>query len=506
MSRLFVVGIGGTGSRVIKSLTMLLAAGVKSENPYEIVPIIIDPHSENKDLQRTERLLEKYEQVRNKLDDGKGFFATKIVRLNSLDESVRTQAPTYRFELNDMEKPFKNYIGYSSLDYEDRLMADFLFSGKSLNQRGDSIDLLDLNMNIGFVGNPHIGRVVLNQFKDSQEYSLLTQNFGEEDRLIIISSIFGGTGAAGFPIVLKNIREGVSIGNSSLLQNSKIGAITLLPYFKIMEDENSPIRQSDFIAKTKSALAYYKRNITGQQQLNAMYYLADNKSTTPIENDPGQNGQRNNAHFIEFIAALGILDFMDIPDESLKTTHGKAINPVYKHFGIKNDERSVEFIHLDGSTVNQVYSPMLSLMLLEKYIDEELYNSIDNQVWSTENTGNIKLDRSFFENKHSFFSTLKDFLDGYKEWLIEMANNDRAFSPFVIDRQTSIANVVRGQSATKKRMLLGRTEIKYEDFNATLNKASHHTPFKSAEHKFIKIFSEATEEMVNTYFVLRQSN
>lgn len=86
MSRLFVVGIGGTGSRVIKSLTMLLAAGVKSENPYEIVPIIIDPHSENKDLQRTERLLEKYEQVRNKLDDGKGFFATKIVRLNSLDE------------------------------------------------------------------------------------------------------------------------------------------------------------------------------------------------------------------------------------------------------------------------------------------------------------------------------------------------------------------------------------------------------------------------------------
>ena len=133
MSRLFIVGIGGTGSRVIKAFTMLLAAGVKANSPYEVVPLIIDPHSENKDLQRTERLLEKYEKVRNTLGDNEGFFSTKILRLSTIAESVQTQAgTTYRFELTDMERPFKNYIGYSSLEYPDKLMADFLFSGKSI--------------------------------------------------------------------------------------------------------------------------------------------------------------------------------------------------------------------------------------------------------------------------------------------------------------------------------------------------------------------------------------
>ena len=62
-------------------------------------------------------------------------------------------------------------------------------------------------MDIGFVGNPNIGSVVLNQFKDSDEFKGFSNIFGEGDRIFIISSIFGGTGAAGFPTILKNIRN-----------------------------------------------------------------------------------------------------------------------------------------------------------------------------------------------------------------------------------------------------------------------------------------------------------
>ena len=52
MAKLFLFGIGGTGVRVIKSLTMLLAAGVDVK-ATEIVPIIVDPHQSNSDLKRT---------------------------------------------------------------------------------------------------------------------------------------------------------------------------------------------------------------------------------------------------------------------------------------------------------------------------------------------------------------------------------------------------------------------------------------------------------------------
>ena len=51
MSKLYLFGIGGTGSRVIRSLTMLLASGVDA-GVDTIVPVLIDP-----DLSRGCRLI-----------------------------------------------------------------------------------------------------------------------------------------------------------------------------------------------------------------------------------------------------------------------------------------------------------------------------------------------------------------------------------------------------------------------------------------------------------------
>lgn len=56
MSKIYIFGIGGTGSRVIKSLTMLLASGVQMDSDA-IVPIIIDPDVAAADLTRTVDLI-----------------------------------------------------------------------------------------------------------------------------------------------------------------------------------------------------------------------------------------------------------------------------------------------------------------------------------------------------------------------------------------------------------------------------------------------------------------
>lgn len=47
--KLYIFGIGGTGSRVIKSLVMLAASGVKID-ASAIVPIIVDPDFANADV------------------------------------------------------------------------------------------------------------------------------------------------------------------------------------------------------------------------------------------------------------------------------------------------------------------------------------------------------------------------------------------------------------------------------------------------------------------------
>ena len=43
MAKVFVFCIGGTGLRVMKSVVMMAAAGMRTSG-YDIVPVIIDPH------------------------------------------------------------------------------------------------------------------------------------------------------------------------------------------------------------------------------------------------------------------------------------------------------------------------------------------------------------------------------------------------------------------------------------------------------------------------------
>ena len=129
-----------------------------------------------------------------------------------------------------------------------------------------SDDQLNTKMDIGFVGSPNIGSVALNEFKDSEEFRQFSNVFQKNDRIFVVSSIFGGTGAAGYPIIVKNIRNAgnnAQINNRGNLRDARIGALTVLPYFNVQQDENSPISRADFISKTKSALFYYHDNLTG---------------------------------------------------------------------------------------------------------------------------------------------------------------------------------------------------------------------------------------------------
>lgn len=65
MSKLYVFAIGGSGSRVLRSLTMLLSSGVHTN--YEIVPMIVDPDQSNGDLVRTVDVMRSYENIHNAL-------------------------------------------------------------------------------------------------------------------------------------------------------------------------------------------------------------------------------------------------------------------------------------------------------------------------------------------------------------------------------------------------------------------------------------------------------
>ena len=85
--RLFLFAIGGTGARVVRSLTMMLASGIEGlDSSTEIVPIIIDYDLSNGDKSRAIKALEGYSAIHQALypDTANGqryedhFFMTKV--------------------------------------------------------------------------------------------------------------------------------------------------------------------------------------------------------------------------------------------------------------------------------------------------------------------------------------------------------------------------------------------------------------------------------------------
>jgi hypothetical protein len=493
MAKLFIFGIGGTGSRVIKSLAFLLGAGVKI-NATEIIPIIIDPDRANGDMNRTVDILKNYQRIREKghSADRPGFFQTKITTLNELvatNQKEKLSSPDFRFELDGVQNEhFRDFIDYNNLDNANRALTDLLFS----------TDNLDADMEVGFKGNPNIGSVVLNQIKNADVFKHFASNFEENDRIFIIGSIFGGTGAAGFPLILKNIRTASeNLSNFAFLRKAKIGAITILPYFGVAPDETSKIDKATFISKTKAALSYYGRNVSGNNSLNALYYLGD-KDTKDYDNKEGAADQRNDAHFVELAGALSIIDFMQLDDALLQWDEhkGEAINPVYKEYGIKENVTDIHLKHLGEASKQLVKNPLTQYQLMIMFLRDELMNSIGKNPWS--NNGKIKIDKTFISQ--AFINDfLRNFNKAFTDWVTELQRNKVSFSPFNLAvNNKNVYYLLNG--IPPKKDILPLAKNNYELFTHQLNHAEEKVGDIHAEQKFLGIFHEATNNLLQKKF------
>lgn len=484
--KLFIFGIGGTGSRVIKALTMLLAAGLDA-NASEIIPIIIDPHLGNEDFRRTTTLLSDYQAIQKKLGEGRteGFFHTRIRTLKEVAPDGNLQN-SFAFNLNNVQnETFRNYIDFAGLDGSNRDLAELLFSKSNL----------DTEMDIGFIGNPNIGAVVLNQFKDSEEFKFFASRFEQNDRIFIISSIFGGTGAAGFPLILKNIRNAQSpLQNPEYLRNARVGAVTVLPYFGLAPGE-SAIDMATFISKTKAALSYYESNVSGNKSLNALYYIGDDIKSS-YQNDPGQGGQRNDAHLVELAAALSVIDFMKMDDDALQTENGRAVNPKHREFGIHDDIETLSFNSLGDKTQKLLKRPLTQYLYFTRYLRDELQTAINTGQPFVKETA-PKIDNAF-TTSYFYQSVLSNFNKAYEEWLTEMARNQRRFQPFNLS--TKLIQEMLYDIKTKRRKFIGgERKIDYYDFNDKLNYSAK-SSFSSTEIKLFEGFYKATNDLLADFY------
>ena len=498
MSKLYIFGIGGTGSRVLKSLTMLMASGVKVQDHlgdcYDIVPIVIDPDHAAADYTRMVKLLQDYKKVRNELtfsSANKNSFFINDINLTVL--SGLSQAEQLTMSLGNTQNiDFKTYIGLNSMkDFSGREDANFALTSMLFSERN-----LNSSMDVGFKGNPNIGSIVLNQFIDSAEFINFAANFDQGDRIFIISSIFGGTGASGFPLLLKNLRTiPNTISGNGLIKDAPIGAISVFPYFDVAPDNNtdenqrSQIDSSTFISKTRAALTYYDKNVS---EANVLYYIGDNIAKQ-YKNSEGGSTQKNDAHFIELASALAIVDFAALPPNQMINNNGATARTEYKEFGMVTNSPVILFSDLEAATLTLIRQQMTQFVLFCKYLKEQILDSkiggSQQQPWAKE----IGLDNSFLSSTF-YQSDLTGFINAYLEWLKEMGTNKRAFKPFELAQgKNDLFNIVNGVKPKKSFL----SSDNYALFDSVLNKQK---VVGGNRQKFVELFYRATEQLVKDKF------
>lgn len=403
MKKVFVFCIGGTGLRVMKSITMLMAAGMET-NGYTVVPIKVDPHRDLNERKGLNTLLEDYMDIyRSTITHGsetlnplKGFFSSEITCLKYLNNQQNDTD-----ELGGEEQRFGDYIKANLPDGDpNKYLVQTLYSQKNL----------DSKLSVGFKGNPNVGTVVLSDMIEGGNwFKAFKDNYHEGDRVFIISSIFGGTGASGYPLIEKKIREAKDYGE---LSKTLMAAVTVLPYFAL-EDKgitNSDIDSTSFLTKAKSALAYYEDTV----QADYLYYVGEQPANWATYANNEQT-QPDKAHFVELVAASALFDFLH--REKQDTTQ-------YMTRTIRQDKPSLDRTSL-GNAYDEIIKHLADFSLLRLILhglpEERYFPLRKHRQW----------DDSFYRSDE--FIKLCNFLEVFKGWYDELATNHRAFAPLNMD-------------------------------------------------------------------------
>ena len=389
MKKVFVFCIGGTGIRVMKSITMLMACGMDT-NGYSVVPVILDPHLDLEEKKNLHSLIDSYKTVYDRtinngtstLNHLDGFFSSEMVTLGELNNQLNdTQQATGNNE------QFSSFINMASLgaDNINNYLIRTLFSTKNLNSP----------LSVGFKGNPNVGTVVLSEMIEGADwFKAFKTHCEQDDRVFIISSIFGGTGASGYPLIEKKIRGSE---NEPAVKNVLMGAVTVLPYYGLKDPttSGSDIDSANFYTKTKAALVYYQDNVLS----NYLYYIGEKSLRQVYEND--EKKQDDKANFIELIAATSLFDFLK-RERPLKTQ--------YLSRAIENDVDSLDLSSL-GSGYKDIVKCVADYMLLRTLVNtlpKELFFPLQK---------NRAFDESFY--KDSAFTSLispTPSINGTQNW------------------------------------------------------------------------------------------
>ncbi|MEL4893907.1 tubulin-like doman-containing protein [Crocosphaera sp. Alani8] len=304
---MYVIGIGGTGSKCVEALTKLAAVGLLGKEKLKV--LYIDADETNGNLERSRKSLNNYIQCHN------------IVSGRQEQHWMATPIETYDlwspFTAVDTGQKLQDFFNYNNLKQENPVLGHFFDVLYTKDEQEVSLDM-------GFLGRPAIGAAVMSQLNlhtlKQEPWKTLIADIERQTsppKLLFCGSIFGGTGASGLPTIARLVANKLEEDNHR--RQTKIAALLLLPYFGFStppgtDPQGIYVRSEQFLLNTEAALRYYKNQ--AQETFDTVFLLG-NPTLSKVNFSMGKNNQCNHPHFLELFAGLAARHF-NLNAETLK--------------------------------------------------------------------------------------------------------------------------------------------------------------------------------------------
>jgi hypothetical protein len=328
MDKLFVIAVGGTGMRCLEAFTHLCAIGMFDSKEIELLTLDTDQANGNKG--RVEKLIQLYNRIKTGgTPNANTFFSSKL--------------NLYRFYTNYSGQGRENYKNISKLNAGtpeqqkgNKLISDLFLDNESVQE---------FDLSHGYRAQTHLGSMLMYhgmieaarnivrgtdvkvQEKELDEFVTKLELAGQDARVFIFGSIFGGTGASSIPIIPKALQDFIKIrskGAASIdFSKAKFGSTLLTEYFTFKKPndkqkankENSVIADASYFPlNSQAALQFYQSDPTVQRCYKMLYHIG-----WPVESKPVDTGstqtitggatQENASHITELLAACAAYDF-----------------------------------------------------------------------------------------------------------------------------------------------------------------------------------------------------
>lgn len=315
-----LIGIGGSGAKVVESALMLFAAGL---GPEKVHVGMLDQDKSNGNVARTQDFLNDLIRFRDAWGDRS---SQNYIDWNDEDDPIGPGSVALEVLFPDEGKalwcPEKNEASLKGLIGDNigrdrQALFDNLFIADEEEQT--------MSLRKGYRGRAHVGATALVNALIEKESALLKRlkelmedPSQDQINIFLVGSAFGGTGAAGFPTLARELHRIREEGELENARNIRIGGILMLPYFSFDNaggDGEAGVTSNELIPKAKLALEYYNNLFTQERAFDEFYALGWDRMIPLGYREEGAKEQTNPSLAPELFAATSVIDFFEKPVE-----------------------------------------------------------------------------------------------------------------------------------------------------------------------------------------------